>query len=201
MTAVVADLFDWLADQAGSGAVVTSLPDADEIGATIQEWKDWFDRAVEACLAASTGPSLFLQTDRKHDGQWISKPALILRVAARLDRPLIWHRIVLRRDPMKVDLHRPSFSHLLAVGPGRPGPPAPDVIYAGRPLWANGAGSQVAHAAAIYLESQKVGRVLNPACGSGAFMVAAAVLGLDVSGCDLDPTRVSEANSRLVTAT
>lgn len=189
----IEDMFTWLAARRGTGAVVTVLPDADEVGMGIPQWGQWFTEAAAACFAASSGPTVFMQTDRMQGGRWISKPALISAAAG--DRPLLWHKIVLRRGPGGTDLHRPTYSHLLAYGPGRPGIRTPDVIERGRMRWANGMGEAVAAAVAAYLAAQGTRAVLNPCCGHGTMLAAALAAGMDAFGCDIDAGRAAIASA------
>src|SRR5690606_15863107 len=97
------------------GAVVTSLPDSEEIGQTPGRWRGWFVEAagLAMALADSAAPAIFYQTDRKAGGQTHSKAGLLLEAAAARGARLLWHKIVLRRRPGAVDLHRPGFTHLM----------------------------------------------------------------------------------------
>lgn len=185
-----ADAFDWLPANAGTGAVVAVLPDAAEVNMAVDAWTEWFRVAAAACFAASTGPTVFLQTDRKVGGRWIDKAALIADVA---NVPLLWHRIVLRRGVGATDIHRPTYSHLVAYGPGRPGRPAPDVIDGGKRLWRDGIGVAAARFIADYLHAAGVPHVLNPFAGHGTILAAAAAAGMDATGCELDPERAAIA--------
>jgi len=187
-----ADLFEWLPRMAGRGAVVAVLPDADEVGLGLDAWRAWFVDAARACFAASTGPTVFMQTDRMAAGRWVSKPALLAE-AAPPGAHLLWHKVALRREPGKVDLHRPTYSHVIAYGPGRPGARTPDVIQRGAMRWPNAMGEAVASMVAVYLEQQGARAVVNPCCGHGTVLAAAAALGIDAYGCDLDPGRAAIA--------
>lgn len=197
----VADLHDWLADHHHQGAVVVVLPDSSEIGLDPDSYATWLADAARACLVASTGPTVFYQTDRMHAGQWQDKAAIIGAVATDLCIPMLWHKVVLRRDPNKTDLHRPTYSHLVAYGPGRPGRRRPDVIDAGGYLWPNGMGVAAADFVASWLQDVGVTSVLNPCCGEGTIVEAAARHGITVSACDIDRRRLDEARRRYVHAT
>ena len=83
-------------------------------------------------------------------------------VDGRQGRPLLWHRIALRRGAGRVNLHVPTYSHVLAYGPGRPGKARPDVIDQGRMLWAHGIGVDLARYIASWLAEQGVKSVLDP---------------------------------------
>ena len=142
-TIICADALDWLPSHT-EGAIVTSPPDAEEIGATLEEWQGWFARAVSACAAAANGsPCVFYVTDRKHAGRLYSKAGAVL---AAMGTPPTWHKIALRRSVGAVDLHRPGFSHLIAFN-GRPGKATPDVFDRGPCLYRNGTGTTAARVA------------------------------------------------------
>lgn len=176
------DLFVWLKRHRGDGAVVTMLPDADELGFQMGEYRAFLRAAAAACFDASTGPTVFAQTDRLHDGRWLDKPGII---AGEAPTGLLWHKVILRRDVGGVDLRRPTYTHLLAFGPGRPGVRTPDVIHGGRQLWPNGVGVDAARFVATWMRDVGVTTVLNPCAGHGTFASACADAGMSVRACDV----------------
>lgn len=184
------DAVAWLEDLAHHehklGAVVTSLPDAAEVDLSLGAWELWFEAAVDRCFDASAGPSVFIQTDRKVDGQWISKPLLIGRGCRQT---LLWHRIQLRRDPGKQDLQRPTYTHILAYGPGTPGGNHPDVLPVSKSLWTNGTPIHAAVLAVAWCREQGAKAIVNPFSGQGTILAVANGLGLDAYGCELDEQR------------
>lgn len=192
---VCADALPWLAAHPGVGAVVTSLPDADEVGLPLAAWSAWFERAATACVAATApdAPAIFYQTDRKADGRTVSKAALVLRAAEGAGARLLWHKIVLRREPGAVDLHRPGFTHLLAVSRrGRPGAATPDVLARGRMLYPNAMGLAAA-ICAVQFAARSSRTVCDPFCGRGTVPAVAAALGLRAIGVDIDPAQIAAA--------
>ena len=46
-----ADSLEWLPAHPGVGSVVTSLPDAEEVDMSAEEWGPWFMRATVACMS------------------------------------------------------------------------------------------------------------------------------------------------------
>lgn len=180
-----ADLFDWLPAQAGFGAVVTMLPDAAELGVDAMVYKAWLRHAANVCLATADGPVVFAQTDRLRDGAWFDKASLIANRATFVEREMLWHKIVLRRGVGATDLHRPTYTHLLAFGPGRPGRRTPDVIDGGPRRWANGVGIAAARFVADWFVDVGVERVLNPAAGYGTFATELSLAGITVRACDV----------------
>lgn len=185
----VADLFDWLPAHDGEGALVTMLPDARDLDMDVMAYVPWLTDAVAACFAASTGPTVFTQTDRIADGVWLDKSHLVSAVAVAMDIRMLWHKIILRRGVGAVDIHRPTYTHMLAYGPGRPGRRTPDVIVGGRPeRWGrNGVGANAAAFIADWFADVGVRRVLNPAAGTGVFVAECRARGIDAIGCDVVP--------------
>lgn len=201
----VADALDWMRARRGTAAgIVAALPDAHEIGLDddLDGYVRWYADAIAEC-ALTAGPSalVVVATDRRINGHTIDKAALIVD-AVRLvgwHRWPTWHKIALRRAPGRLDLKRPTFSHLLAFG-GTPGRRTTDVIPPSTPLWANGPGVQVARLVAAWFAEVGVDGVLNPFCGMGTFVAACDAVGLDVAGCDLDPARAAVARTTVLPA-
>lgn len=195
---VVADATDWLTGRRGEGPVVVSLPDAREVGLSIDEWRPQFVYWAKLCLIAASGACVFVQTDRKHDGQLESKAGVLLAAANQMQIPLVWHKIALRKPVNSTDLHRPTYSHILAFGECRPGRAWPDVIEHGERSWPNGTGWNVATRIVKWLaEVAPDGPLINPFCGEGTFLRAATTVGRTAIGCDLDPQRVATAQAAL----
>lgn len=187
------DAHEWL-KTVPPGPLVTMMPDAHEVEMSARVWTKWFNESIHLCLEASPEtPVVFAQTDRKRDGQWISKAEMVMVAAEVHSRPLLWHRIALRRDAGKVDIHRPGYTHLIAVGPGRPGKPEPDVLPPSPRTWANGAPVGAARMIARFMAGAGYDRVLNPFCGEGAFLAALAEQNIEAHGCDLDADRAEKA--------
>lgn len=183
----------WLRRPPAEGPLVAQLPDAAELGMAVANWQWWFRDAVSLCLGASAGPTVFIQNDRKYEGRWISKAAIVISVAAAERCDLLWHKIALRRAPGQTDIHRPTYRHVLALGPGRPGKARPDVLPHTPGLWDHGAPANVALMVAEYLAETGATRVLNPFCGHGTILAAAESIGLDAYGVEVDADRAAIA--------
>lgn len=199
---VCADALPWLDEHRDVGSILTGLPDAEEIGAPIDEWMDWFTRAAFLCIQSTSpkAPTIFCVTDRKADGRVVSKAKLIMTAAEQQGEVrLLWHKIVLRRDVGACDLHRPTYSHLLAFsrecGPGKA---TPDVIPAGRIIYKNAMGLNAAQSALTFAMSHDT-RLVDPFCGRGTVPAMAHALGLDAVGVDIDPEQCRFAESLVMT--
>lgn len=191
-----------------TGPLVTSPPDAAEIGMPIDEWGAWFKNAIGACLEASAHagyPAVFYVTDRKANGGIESKAETILNKARLREHKLLWHKIALRRQPGKIDLHRPGYTHIIAIGGDKtpPGPASPDVIDRGAATYANGMGGNAAAQIAKYIAhvngTVKGGLppVLAPFCGQGLPAHALAAAGLGGIAIDIDRKQCGLCKERL----
>ena len=177
------------------GAVVTSLPDSEEIGQTPEQWRGWFVEAagLAMALAEPLAPAVFYQTDRKADGQTHSKAALLLKAAEARGVRLLWHKIVLRRRVGAVDLHRPGYTHLMAFSAkGRPGSATPDVIECGDMIYPNAMGLKAA-SFAVRFAGGFSRQIIDPFCGRGTVPAVADALGFDAIGVDIDPEQCERA--------
>jgi hypothetical protein len=200
---VLGDAFEFCESHEGAGAVITSPPDAAEVDMAPEAWEPWFRRAIDCCLVlAGDHPAVFYVTDRRHEGRLYSKGAMVIEESmkyASVGQRVLWHKIALRRQVGAIDIHRPTYSHLIAVGGPlcRPGSATPDVFERGRTLYPNGMGFHAAYRALQYLETQGHGTVYNPFCGMGTVLALADVMGMDSVGIDNDPLMVGA--SRLST--
>lgn len=198
-TVICGDAVEWCLDHAEYGPVVTSPPDAAEVGMDIPEWGAWFDGAVMACLNV-TGerfPAVFYVTDRRHVGAIYSKADAVMAAAGSAGYQVLWHKIALRRSPGKLDLYRPTYSHMIAVGPRstRGGKATPDVFDRGPVLYPNGMGATAARMAVEFVSKYAVkgAPVVNPYCGRGTVLAAASEAGLRAVGIDNDEEQCAHA--------
>ena len=196
-----ADALAWLGAKAdGSlGHIVTSLPDLHEVGTTnATAYAEWMEKACRLCLrkAAADAYVIFYQTDRKLDGQWIDKSAVVARAARAEGVPMRWHKVALRRDPPStIDVLRPTYTHLLCYSrKGRPGRPAPDVIAAGRPVYPFGMGLHAADFLLRFVRAQGgPTTVVDPFVGRGTVVAAANAHGLRGVGVDKSASQCQHA--------
>lgn len=200
------DAVEWLRArprQAGC-SLVTSLPDVAELGVSISLWEGFFVEAASACLAAvpDEGVAVFLQTDKKVDGRWISKAGLVLHAAAADGSALLAHQIVCRHPPGTVSMGRPGFSHLLVFSRGLRAPAAlssADVLLdPGVAAWSHGMGPAVATRALRWIGglSPSTTTILAPFCGLGEALVAARAAGLGAIGIERNRKRAAQAAAR-----
>ncbi len=200
-TIIEADALEWLAKPTAS-SIVTSLPDyAEGLWTDTDDWQQWWRRAIAMTLLASPPdvPAVFYQTDRRSNGRWRSKSAMIHAAADNLGVPCLFHKIVLRRDPGKVDLHRPGYAHLMAFGAGPPGVTWPDVLAGGTCVDRDGIPISTAADIVTWAARYGDGGILDPFCGRGTIPAVADVLGITPSvGVDIDPAMCATSRSLVV---
>lgn len=194
-----ADAVEWCREHPEFGPVVTSPPDAHEVGMDVEDWRPWFDEALAQCMTV-TGerfPAVFYVTDRRYVGEIVSKADLVFGATWDAGYRVLWHKIALRRDAGKIDLHRPTYSHMIAVGPPgtRGGKTSPDVFNRGPVLYPNGMGAEAARVAVEFVAKYAKGvPVVNPYCGRGTVLRAANEVGLDAVGIDNDEEQCDYAS-------
>lgn len=202
---IMGDALEWMRQNLGAGAIITSPPDADEIGERTENWIDFFRLSVELCFgaAAPNCPVVFYVTDRKNGGRLWSKSYEIISIGSKCNFHLMRHKIALRRGPGKVDLHRPGYTHLIAFNTAlRPGSPTPDVFDRGKAFYADGMGVNAAEIACRYVDSVTSPDVvvINPFCGRGAIPAMAEAIGRDSIGIELLPDQCAFATALKITA-
>lgn len=115
--------------------------------------------------------------------------------------PMLWHKIVCRREPGKPVFGRPGFSHLLAFSrelrdePARATPDVwPDL---GVMPWSHSMGTRAAEVAvgAIRSHSPETTRVVVPFCGIGTALAVANDHGFDAIGIEKNRKRAERART------
>jgi hypothetical protein len=189
------DALPWLCEHRDVGAIVTSLPDSAEVEMLLVDWVPWFKRAVCACMqsASDDSCSIFYQTDRKISGQLLSKSHLVFAAAEDAGVRCLWHKIVLRRNVGDIDLYRPGFTHMIAFSRKlKSGFATADVLHAGPFAYVNAAGADAAHFA-VSFASRSSKQLVDPFCGHGTFVHAAAAIGMNALGIDIDENQIDHA--------
>jgi hypothetical protein len=178
----------WIKSQTSFQAVITSLPDANEIGMDIHSWKDWFVEMVKTIVnLTKNGYAIFYQTDRRVDGILIDKSYLASKGAEMAGANTIFHKIMLRRDVGKVDFFRPTYTHLICFSKDKKaGRAIPDVINRGRMIYDNAMGLSACKMAVEFIKLNSQAKVIcDPFCGSGSILAVANKYGFDAIGVDI----------------
>jgi hypothetical protein len=199
------DAVEWLLahPSLAETSVIASLPDVAELGISLDRWREFFLRAACASLltAADAGLCVFVQTDTKLDGRWISKAGLILRVADELGVAMLFHKVVCRQPPGTRVHGRPGFTHILgfsrlALDDTRH--PTPDVLPdRGEMPWTHSIGTAAAVAAvdAVKRLAPSTRRIVVPCCGLGTILAVANEHGFDAIGIERNRKRAEAART------
>lgn len=199
------DAIDYLRThpRAAGTSVLASMPDVSELGISLERWREFFSEAAGLCLEAAddAGLVVFFQTDLKLDGRWVSKASLVLAAAERAGVPLLFHKLVCRREPGKIVHGRPGYSHLLAFSRTARDETAhatPDVLPdLGTMPWSHSMGTRAAETAlqAIRRMSPSTTRILVPFCGIGTALAVADLHGFDSLGIERKRKRADLART------
>ncbi len=184
-------------------SVIASMPDVSELGISLEAWRVFFLEAARLCLQATPddGLCVFFQTDIKVDGRWISKAGLVLRAADELEVPMLWHKVVCRREVGAAVRGRPGFSHLLAFSRAAlddPNLATPDVLPdLGTMPWSHSMGTRAAELAVRTVRSLSPAttRIVVPFCGIGTVLAVANAHGYDALGVEKNRKRAEQARS------
>jgi hypothetical protein len=209
---IQAEALAWLREHPAEpgDAIITSLPDVSELpelGPGLDGWTNWFvDAAAELMRWPAVGmPSVFFQSDVRHQGQWLDKAYLVQKAGERVGATLTFHKIVCRKAPGTLTQGRASYSHLLAFslgGPLIPKKPSADVLPdAGEMPWSRAMGTRACEAACRFLLDETAARrVVDPFCGKGTVLAVANALGLEALGVELSAKRCRAARKLSVAA-
>lgn len=194
---ICADALKWLPEQCPPCAIITSLPLEKETGIEQPGFDAWYRHALMLCMrAVAPGvPCIIYQTDTRSEGQLFSKSAVIIATARSIGLRVLWHKIVLRRGVGLIDIHRPGYSHLIAIGDRncKPGTASPDVMARGPMLYPNAMGLIPAVFAVDFAACGKP--IVDPFCGRGTVPAVADSLGHESIGVDIDPEQCRHAEA------
>lgn len=185
---ICADALKWLESDCPPCSIVTSPAEQAEIGGTIPEWRDWYLAACSLMFRALApgAACVIYSTDRKFEGEWISKPAMMNVAAREAGVRQLWHKIALRKPVGSTDIHRPAYTHLIAFGgpEARPGAASPDVFERGKTVYPNGMGL-IAARFAVQFAMRPGLPLVDPFCGRGTVPAVAEALGAEAIGVDI----------------
>jgi hypothetical protein len=195
-TVIQADALTWLVQNPlpATASVITSLPDVSELPAlSYEEWCSWFQAAAAKVLNAVPSESIavFYQSDVRHRGLWVDKSELVASAARETQSKLLFHKIVLRKDPGTVTYGRASYSHLVAYSKAclpqlAPGSISSDVLFAGPLANAKVMSPNACIDACRYVKHNAGSTlIVDPFCGYGTVLAVANSLGFDALGVDL----------------
>jgi hypothetical protein len=209
------DSLKWLSRQNDRSIanVLTGLPDMNEVNMELPQYLEFFRTIADLIFKklSDYGYAIFIQTDRKFDGQTIDKSYHLTDVAYKNEIKLVWHKIVLQRDVGKIDLHRPTYSHVLCyTRNGKPGAAFQDVFPVSDKLYENATPQNACYRSAEYLYTvsksrgsgikdgnETGGDVIDPFVGRGTAGVACLRAGLTFIGIDIDEEQCQRSRDLL----
>lgn len=199
------DALKWLAKQDDStlDSVITGICDMDEVKSfkdDLENYLVFFDRVSDLIMkkVSDMGYCIFIQTDRKYQGQWIDKSTILNNIAKKNGLKLKWHKIILLRGVGSTDLHRPCYSHMLCYSKsGKPGAATPDVIEGGKRIYKNGTCINAAVSAVSFIKKCKGDKcvIVDPFVGQGTIPAVCNSMGLSAIGIDIDEGQCAIARS------
>jgi tRNA G10 N-methylase Trm11 len=201
-TLITADSLVWLSKQKQLSNVITGIPDLDETPFTLEEYLDFFKKIVALIFKKldKNGYAIFVQTDRKYNKTWIDKSAIITEISQKFGLKIIWHKIVLNRLPGKIDLYRPTYSHMLCYSySNTTGAAFCDVIPISKRLYKNGTPLLPAKLAVEFIKKYNPECIVDPFIGRGTIAAIAVHYGLDCIGIDIDPDQIRYSQDIIIT--
>lgn len=167
--------------------IVTGIPDADEISLEEKNYIVWLEKVVRLLFEKTKedGYVIFMQTDRKVNKRWMDKSYHIQKVAYEKKWNLMWHKIMLYREPERSHLQRPTYGHILCFSKvGMPGKCFPDVIYGKERLYKNGTPIRPLFYVMNFLNEQNVTSIFDPFAGH--FTIGRVASLFDISSVNVE---------------
>lgn len=202
---IVANSLHWLATQSDQSIpnTITGICDMDEVTEMkqdINKYVEFFCKIADLIFKKQNpnGYAIFIQTDRKYNREWIDKSNLLTTIAYQNGFKLVWHKIVLRREADRVDLHRPGYSHMLCYTVnGTSGAATPDVLPVSKKLYENATPLDAAVSAVEFVKryNTKNPTIVDPFVGQGTIVAVANYYGIDAIGIDIDSKQAERAKS------
>ena len=193
MNIIKSDSILWLQQQPDRSLphIVTGFPEAEELKLDIDDYKLWLSNLFDLIFTKVSDDSyvIFVVTDRKIKGHWLSKPYLIIKSAEEHKIRLLWHKVALLRDVGKCHIQRPTYSHILCLSKkAGPGSVTPDVLPVSKRLYKNGTPIGVAEFVVDFVKNNnKVRKMIDPFCGHGTVGHVAVKQGFQFTGIDINP--------------
>ena len=177
---------------------ITGIPDMNEVNMDLDNYINFFYKSARLIFKklSKTGYAIFVQTDRKINGTWLSKFNLLTNISKEFNLNLMWHKIVLQRDVGSIHLQRPTFSNIMCYSfTNKPGKCFNDVFHIGNKLYENATPENVAEKLVIFLKEQGQKSVFDPFVGMGTVGKFAVIHDLQFLGIDISKSQCILANN------
>ena len=181
---------------------ITGLPDMNEVSMDIDAYIKFFRETAYLIFKklSRTGYAIFIQTDRKINGEWFDKSYHLTDMAYKAGCKLRWHKIILQREVGKIHLQRPTYSHVLCYSyTSKPGKAFEDVIPIGSKIYDNATPLNVAEKSVDFILGNKFpGKiVVDPFVGRGTVGIVCMKKGIQFLGIDIDKDQCAETEKAL----
>ena len=198
---IVAESLKWLHNCKHVKNVLTGICDMDETDFTMTEYLIFFKKIASLIFKKldKKGYAIFIQTDRKYNLEWIDKSAILTELAYKHGLKMVWHKIILNRDVGKIDIYRPTYSHMLCYTyEGTSGKAFPDVINISERSYKNATPIAAAELAVIFIKKYYPHEIVDPFVGRGTIVALAHKHGLPSVGIDIDPEQIKIAEGHIL---
>jgi hypothetical protein len=200
---VVADSLEYLKKVSSLPNVVTGICDQNETDMSMPQYLQFFKDIASLIFTKldKSGYAIFIQTDRKHDREWMDKSYMLTELAYSHGLKMVWHKIVLHRPLGSTNLYRPCYAHMLCYTyTGKPGAAFSDVLPVSEKLYENGTPLGAAEAAVKFIKdnNKKSTLIVDPFVGRGTVVAIANRFGLDAIGIDIDPKQAAMAQTYVI---
>jgi len=186
---ICADSMDKLKEYNNIKAIITSLPDMEEIGYSLEGWIKWIENACIILMNQldDNGIIFFYQTNRKYKGHIIDKNSLITKAFIDNNYNKVLSKIVIKQKINTINLFRPSYTNLFAFSRNlKSGKPSPDVIESGKMIYKNAMGFNAVNLCIDYIEKYvDTSSIFDPFCGQGSVLKISNIRGYDSLGIDI----------------
>lgn len=183
--------------------IITGIPDMDEVEMDENKYTLWLENVCQLIYnkIRNNEYCIFIQTDRKVNGQWIDKSYHLQSIGAKCNMKLLWHKIVLYRPVNSIHLQRPTYGHILCFchqsSSNGPGKQFPDVIEGGKKLYKNGTSIEPLHYIMKFCNEKKIKCIIDPFAGYGTISLIAKKYNISSLAIDIDKECIEKMNENL----
>lgn len=181
-------------------SIITGIPDMDEVNMNEDKYIDWLQKVSDIIFKKVKKDEycIFIQTDRKVNGQWIDKSYYINKIAKENGIKLLWHKIVIYRPVNSIHLQRPTYGHMLCFSyENGPGKQFPDVIEGGKKLYKNGTSIEPLHYIMKLCNEKGIKVIIDPFAGYGTISYIAKQYNISSLAIDIDKDCIQKMEDNL----
>jgi len=186
----------WLGFNKGLKAVITGLPDMEEVNLEEAPYIKWLrDTTVNLISSmADDGVIIFCQTNRYIDGHIIDKKTIISNEFIQRGFRLVLEKVVLKTTPGSLNYYRPTYMNMFGFSKDvKRVQDTPDIIETGNFIYKNAMGYNVVKSALDFIKRRvETDLIIDPFCGRGSTLKVSIEHGYRVIGIDILPSQIEE---------